>query len=492
MDAAQYLRKSRGEEGMDTDEVLARHRQALAEYAAQHGIHIVETYREVVSGGSLYARPEMLRLLQDVEEGKYDAVLCMDLDRLSRGNMRDQGLILDTFKDTGTLIVTPEKTYDLSDEMDDELAEFKTFFSRREYKMIRKRLRRGLAQSIQAGCYVSNAPYGYKNIYVDKRPTLEIIPEEADFVRMMFRMYADGYGCTSIANHVNLLGAHPRRTPSFGRTTVAAILRNPVYIGKVSWNKRTRIKSKTAQHASRYNPRAEWKIADGLHPAIVDVDLYDKVQAVMAGRYRPSKQDGTIKTSLVGLVKCANCGANMQRRTLKGMDYLLCQRPGCCASAQYDMVEDAVLDHLRETLESLTAGRAPSMQQADPQDYRAMLAAVRKEQAAAERQKARLYDLLEMGEYDLETFRERMPVVKGKIAALANKAQEIQDAMDQAANVDQAAQARKIAAVLDAYADADPARRNALLHSIVDRIIYTKEKKTKPSDFHLQIKLKPY
>ena len=185
MDAAQYLRKSRGEEGMDTDEVLARHRQALAEYAAQHGIHIVETYREVVSGGSLYARPEMLRLLQDVEEGKYDAVLCMDLDRLSRGNMRDQGLILDTFKDTGTLIVTPEKTYDLSDEMDDELAEFKTFFSRREYKMIRKRLRRGLAQSIQAGCYVSNAPYGYKNIYVDKRPTLEIIPD----VRRRLRLH---------------------------------------------------------------------------------------------------------------------------------------------------------------------------------------------------------------------------------------------------------------------------------------------------------------
>ena len=75
MDAAEYLRKSRMEEGMDTDEVLSRHRKALAQFAASHDIHIIATYEEVVSGESLYARPEMLRLLEDVEEGRYDAVL---------------------------------------------------------------------------------------------------------------------------------------------------------------------------------------------------------------------------------------------------------------------------------------------------------------------------------------------------------------------------------------------------------------------------------
>ena len=93
MDAAQYLRKSRMEEGMETEEVLAKHRKALADFAARNNIHIIETYYEVVSGESLYARPEMLRLLRDVENGDYDAVLCMDLDRLSRGRMRDQGMI---------------------------------------------------------------------------------------------------------------------------------------------------------------------------------------------------------------------------------------------------------------------------------------------------------------------------------------------------------------------------------------------------------------
>ena len=111
-DAAAYIRKSRLEEGMDTQEVLSKHQKALVEYAAAHQIHLIEIYPEVVSGESLYARPQMLRLLQDVEEGRYDAVLCMDLDRLSRGRMKDQGIILDTFRESDTLIITPEKVYD--------------------------------------------------------------------------------------------------------------------------------------------------------------------------------------------------------------------------------------------------------------------------------------------------------------------------------------------------------------------------------------------
>ena len=214
MDAAEYLRKSRMEEGMDTEEVLAKHRKALAEYAKAHDIHIIETYYEVVSGESLYARPEMLRLLQDVEDGRYDAVLVMDLDRLSRGRMKDQGIILDAFRDSDTLIITPEHTYNLSDDLDDEMAEFKTFLSRREYKIINKRLRRGLKQTIQDGCYVANAPYGYRKVTVDRKPTLEIYEPEAKFVRMMYDLYLQGYGGVSIAGHGSAQGSDPRPRPN--------------------------------------------------------------------------------------------------------------------------------------------------------------------------------------------------------------------------------------------------------------------------------------
>lgn len=494
MDAAQYLRKSRLEEGMETEEVLARHRKALADFAARSGIRIIETYYEVVSGESLYARPEMLRLLQDVEAGQYDAVLCMDLDRLSRGRMHDQGVILDTFRDSGTLIVTPEKTYDLSDDLDDELAEFKTFISRREYKIINKRLRRGLEQSIRDGCYVANAPYGYRKVTVDKRPTLEIYEPEAKFVRMIYQMYAEGYGCVSIARELNLLGARPHRSPEFNRSSVAHILKNPTFAGKVVWNQKIHIKKGTRgneKHITIYNPREKWTITDGLHPAIVEKELYDKCQEILAGRYRPARNDGTVRSALAGLVYCGNCGRHMQKMNQnKNVPYLFCGRPGCCAGAKYELVERRILQHLREILDELTSAQ-PAAKLPPGADYKALLSAIRREQKTAEGQKNRLYDLLELGEYDLPTFRERMSAVKEKLAALEARESEVLAAMDREARTDPQAQAEKIAAVLAAYEDSDAAHRNALLHTVIDRVTYYKEKKTKPTDFQVEITLKP-
>ncbi len=490
--AGVYLRKSRMEEGMDTDEVLRRHRESLTECAQRHGLYVEEWYPEVISGESLYARPQMLRLLEDVEAGRYDAVLCMDLDRLSRGRMKDQGIILDAFKDSGTKIVTPDKVYDLSDEIDDELAEFKTFMSRREYKIITKRLRRGLQRSIQDGCYVANAPYGYRKTVIDRKPTLEIYEPEAKFVRLMYQLYAAGYGCVAIAGQVNAMGAHPHRSPSFNRSSVAAILRNPTYIGKIVWNQKTHIRKNAKgnlKHITIYNPREKWTITDGLHPPIVEKELFDKVQGIYDKKYRPSKQDGTVKSPLAGLVFCTSCGGHMQRMTMKTQPYLVCPRKGCCASAKFDLVERRVLQYLEDTLARLRVAAPEQAQDLGPTED--ALAAIRKELSAAMRQKARLHDLLEMGEYDLPTYRERMAVVKDKIADLEHRQADLERRLDLERSADPTAQARQIEAVLAVYSTADAAGRNALLHSVIDRIDYSKPKKTAPSDFELVITLRP-
>lgn len=494
LNAGLYLRKSRMEEGLDTDEVLARHQKALLDYAKEHGIHIIETYPEVVSGESLYARPQMLRLLQDVEDGRYGCVLCMDLDRLSRGRMKDQGIILDAFKDSDTLIVTPEKVYNLADEIDEEYAELKTFMSRREYKIINKRLRRGLQQSIEDGCYVANAPYGYKKLSVDRRPTLEIYEPEAKFVRMMFQLYVQGYGCVSIARHINALGARPHRSAEFSRSSVAKILRNPTYVGKIVWNQKKHIKKGvkgSTKNITIYQPKGKWTITDGRHPPIIDKELFDQAQAILEKRYIPAKNDGTIKSPLAGLVKCANCGANMQRLVMKGEPYLLCTRPGCCSSTRLVLVEERVLEYLGRTLERLTLSPAGTPAGRDTSVIETSLEAVRKGLAATQRQKSRLYELLELGEYDIPTFRERMEAVRGKQAALERKEAETLRTLQDVKAADPAALAAKIRYVLDHYFISDGAQKNALLHSVIQTVFYHKEKKTKPTAFYLDFVLFP-
>ena len=85
---AMYLRKSRKDAaGESVEETLARHEQRLLQLAQQQGLVIGTVYREVVSGDSIAARPEMQRLLQAVQRGQYQGVLVAELERLARGDV---------------------------------------------------------------------------------------------------------------------------------------------------------------------------------------------------------------------------------------------------------------------------------------------------------------------------------------------------------------------------------------------------------------------
>ena len=133
-----YLRKSRDEENESRDVTLARHEKMLRDYCERNDLIIKKIYKEVVSGESISARFEMQKLLIDVNAGLFDAVVVIEIERLSRGNQADQAEILDVFKRTGTKIHTLTKIYDLAsdNEIDEEYFEFGLFMSRREYKVI--------------------------------------------------------------------------------------------------------------------------------------------------------------------------------------------------------------------------------------------------------------------------------------------------------------------------------------------------------------------
>ena len=101
-----YLRKSRADlelEALGEGETLARHRAKLDALAAKYDIHPdqIDIYQEVVSGEALDSRPEALRLLSNIYKKKYKAVFVVEVERLARGNTRDQGEIADANRGQG-------------------------------------------------------------------------------------------------------------------------------------------------------------------------------------------------------------------------------------------------------------------------------------------------------------------------------------------------------------------------------------------------------
>ena len=193
-----YLRKSRTDREAELHgegETLARHEKVLSEFACRNQMQVSKVFREIVSGETIAARPQIQALLLDVEQGLCEGVLVMEIERLARGDTKDQGIVVEAFKYGNVKIVTPMKTYDPANEFDEEYFEFGLFMSRREYKTINRRIQRGRIASVKEGKFISSiAPYGYDKVPIenDKGYTLMINPKEAEVIRMIFNWYTAG------------------------------------------------------------------------------------------------------------------------------------------------------------------------------------------------------------------------------------------------------------------------------------------------------------
>lgn len=317
-----YLRKSRKDNDMEAQgiDTLARHETILTGYAESHGLAIGEIYREVVSGDSIESRPEMQRLLHDVRQNRWRGVLVMEVERLARGDTKDQGTVAEAFKYSETLIVTPSRIFDPNNEADEEYFEFGLFMSRREYQTIKRRMQAGIRQSTLEGNYLYPVPpYGYDIVNNGRRNrTLAPNPEQARVVKMVFDWYTkDMLSTCQITKKLTAMKI-PTAKGLFNWSiySVGHILMNPVYIGKVTLGKykqKTEFVDGQYKKVNKKSSAGEYILADGKHPPLIDTDTWNAAQA-RRSKVPRTKQDNELKNPLAGLLYCAECGKAMHHK----------------------------------------------------------------------------------------------------------------------------------------------------------------------------------
>jgi DNA invertase Pin-like site-specific DNA recombinase len=490
-----YLRKSREDieaEKRGEGETLSKHRQILMKTAKDKSFNIIKIREEVVSGESLVHRPEMLELLKEIEQGFYEAVLCMDVDRLGRGNMQEQGLILETFKKSGTKIITPRKIYDLDDEFDEEYSEFEAFMARKELKIINRRLQRGRIRSVEDGNYISTyAPFGYEIHYTDKYRTLKPHPEQAPIVKMIYELYVSEIGANKIANKLNQLGYKTATGLNWTYSPVLNIIKNPVYIGKITWKKKRYAKSvKDGQLKEVHlQPQENWIIADGQHKPLISIDLFERAQEILKGKYHVP-YNTKVTNPLASLIKCKSCGASMVYRPYtKAEPQIMCY--GNCGnkSSKFKYIEERMIESLKQWLEGYKVkiesdNTELSSDMIDVQ--RKALKGLESEYNELINQKNNLHDLLERGIYDFDMYVERSKI-------LADRINVAKLSIENVSNEISLAEERKAAKfeiipmlenVLNSYySTEDPKKKNDLLKSVLDHAEYYKEKSQRNDSF---------
>lgn len=353
-----YLRKSRSDDPLLTvEEVLSKHEAMLDEWAEKHlGAVVPEEnkYREVVSGETIAERPEINRVLRLIESPRYKAVAVVEPQRLTRGDLEDIGRLMKLLKHTNTLVITPQRIYDLRDEYDWDAFERELKRGNDYLEYTKKILNRGRLLSVSQGNYVGNtAPYGYDKTFVTegKRKCPILVPnkEEADVVRMMFDLYVNkDMGCTNICKKFDAMGIKPPKGEHWSAAAMTKMLENIHYIGKVKWNHRKTLTIVEEGEFKKTRPVAkvgEYLIYDGKHEAIVPEELFNAAQA-KKGKNTRQKPNTKVRNPFAGLIWC-KCGRAMSLRIYKNRDAaprLLCDGQTYCktGSCLYTEMEERV------------------------------------------------------------------------------------------------------------------------------------------------------
>ena len=360
-----YLRKSRTDDPLMTvEEVLEKHEKILTEWCERNLGELVSDnncFRELVSGETIQARPEFQKILRLIESPSYKALLTVDVQRLSRGDLEDAGRIIKLLRYTNTLVITPDMVFDINDEYDRE--RFKRELERgNDYLEYYKKINwRGRLESVRSGYFIGSiAPFGYdKDFILDgrkKRPTLKINEREAEAVRLIFDLYVNqNMGSTNIARRLNELGYKTRAGVLWSTQTIKDMLSNVHYIGKIKWNWRKTVNVVSDGEINKTRPKnADYYIFDGKHPAIIDEALFEKAQEIRGSKPRV-KLSKELRNPLAGLVYC-QCGKSMTYRTYKdpsgrerSVPRLLCTNQMYCQtqSIAYDEMLNKVIEILK-------------------------------------------------------------------------------------------------------------------------------------------------
>ena len=345
---------------LQREESIEAQTRAIQQYCDANGFVLLTVFADRGISGTSDNRPEFQRMISAATKGEVDAVIVHKLDRFAR-NRYDSAFYKNILKKNNVKLISVLEN--LQDSPESVILESVIEGMNEYYSLnLSREVRKGLQENALE-CKVTGGPpaLGYS---VDRNTQKYIINEyEAEAVRLIFRMYLDGYSYTEIIDSLNSKGYRTRRGIPFAKNSLYAILRNERYTGVYIYVKDStkNPKGKYVRHGE-YDPDAVIRIPGGI-PAIISEEEFQLVQAKMKERqHKAAKFSAKQEYLLSGKIYCGECGSPYAGNSRKPRpDHPLyisykCtrrnQRDTKCNNPEInrDKVERIVLDKLSNTL----------------------------------------------------------------------------------------------------------------------------------------------
>ena len=290
--AGLYPRVSTQEQARDGYSI-GEQTERLKAYCEAMGWVVYNTYTDAGYSGGNMDRPGLRALISDAEQHRIDKVVVYKLDRLSRSQKDALHLIEDVFLPNNVDFVSITENFDTSTAFGKAAIGMTACFAQLEKENIRQRMEMGREAKAKSGYYIRSKqlPMGYD--YADGKL---IINEDAEIVKMIYKMYLDGYTQREICAFYHERGYYD----TLSVRSIGYILRNPVYAGYVLYSGKT---------------------YDGIHEPIVTKEDFTAVQRRLAERQAIYKKmniqtNGDTHTTLLGgMLYCKHCGARYGKST---------------------------------------------------------------------------------------------------------------------------------------------------------------------------------
>lgn len=326
MRAYGYIRISRDEDGKK--ESIDTQKKVVIDFAQQSGIELIDVFEDNNISGYTFEREGLNRLKKLIENAQVDVLVAKDLSRIGRHNAKVL-LFLDYLDDKNVRLMLKSDNYDSKSD-DDTMLGIKAWYNEMYIKDLSKKITANIRQKQKEGLVIVQH-YGYmKDTSIKNK--LIIDEDVAETIKLIFKMYIEGYGCNKIAHYLNDNGyetpaVHKMKKFGFGwkpnwtqkdlwyATSVKRILRNDAYIGtfRCGITEVSKMKGKKVKV-----PKDKQNVFEDFMPAIIEKKDFFMVQEIFDKRVNNGVRSKNEKIhKYAGILKCEDCGKGFVARSRK-------------------------------------------------------------------------------------------------------------------------------------------------------------------------------
>jgi len=279
-------------------------------------------YSDEAITGTKENRENFQRLIKDCNDGKIDLIITKSISRFARNTVTLLSTVRE-LKALGIGVIFEEQNINTLTSEGELMLTILASYAQEESLSVSENTKWRIHSDFKKGILPLNFNYTYGYLRTPEGG-FEIVPEEAEVIKLIFSLFLDGYGIRRIANTINELGIKSNTYEKWSAKKIRYILSNEIYMGDLRLQKNFSENHLTKKKIKNIGQQPQYYVQED-HEPIISREIFEAVQKEFERRakkhYKGRAQQSYIFTKKI---VCGNCGKNYRRKINSSLPIWIC------------------------------------------------------------------------------------------------------------------------------------------------------------------------